>query len=106
MDKACNTCKFYRYSCANYDMDCDECEEHGYPCFNCAEYIYGGRHGPGFYKGVRYMFITTPPDISQIMTNYVQWNGVTYSVEIPSDHPKNNKTNKNHINEPHRCSTP
>ena len=48
----------------NYEDNCGNCECYGFPCLNCAEYVYKGSRGPGFdTEGVRMIHPDTPEDI-------------------------------------------
>lgn len=33
-----------------YSDDCISCESHGFPCVRCAEDVFCGEIGPGYYK--------------------------------------------------------
>ena len=50
--------------------DCENCVIHGFPCLNCAEHLYQGKIGPGFYKGERLLLKSTPKNIRKNMINW------------------------------------
>ena len=35
------------YPVEQYCIGCGNCENYGFPCMNCATYVFGGRLGPG-----------------------------------------------------------
>lgn len=50
------------------EYDCANCEAYGFPCLNCAEYIYQGQLGAGHTDGgERVIPEDTPDDIRDAM---------------------------------------
>lgn len=55
----------------SYNSSCGNCEFHGSPCLNCAEYYHEGLLGPGYYLKTRYMIKNlTEPDIYEVMLKW------------------------------------
>jgi len=59
---------------------CANCELHGNPCLNCAEYVYRGEMGPGYLRGNRIVPYDTGEEILHNMTNYANNNNIEYNI--------------------------
>lgn len=44
---------------------CANCSYHGFPCLNCAVYVYNGELGPGFFYGMRSLFLQDIVDLGE-----------------------------------------
>ena len=42
--------EYDKYAINDPDYDCGNCKCHGFPCRNCAQYVYDGKLGEGFPK--------------------------------------------------------
>ena len=49
---------------------CDNCLCHGFPCLNCACYMYNGKMGPGYIHGKR---VLVPYEDDQTMMNIANY---------------------------------
>lgn len=58
--------------------ECKNCNMHGFPCLNCAEHIYEGTLGPGFFMGNRIYLDSTPVYIRQEMQEWKTDRDVLY----------------------------
>lgn len=55
---------------------CLNCVHHGFPCLNCACYIFKGKLGPGFCDGKRMMISYVEEDEAEYnMLNYILLHG-------------------------------
>lgn len=53
-------------------QNCQNCKCVGFPCLNCAEYVYEGRLGPGFASnGIRVIPPNTPNVIRERMQDWI-----------------------------------
>ncbi len=71
------------------ESECINCELHGFPCLNCADYYHVGTMGPGFCSGIRFILPGYTPDVKERMKEYADDNGVDY-----------NESDINHFNFP------
>ena len=44
-------CGDFRFPVEQYCIGCQNCEHYGFPCANCALYVFGGNLGPGSGEG-------------------------------------------------------
>lgn len=64
------------------DESCGNCPENGFPCLNCADYVFLGTKGPGFLNGVRTLLPNnTDPEVNDAMIRWAAENKVDYVIE-------------------------
>lgn len=52
------------------EHQCENCDFHGFPCLNCADYEFHGTMGPGYLEGKLTLCEGTDEDV---MDNMIQW---------------------------------
>ncbi len=63
------------------NLECPNCDHHGFPCLNCSEYVFEGGFGPGYADGDRYLLMRTPENIQREMVKYAEQNDLVYIME-------------------------
>jgi len=67
---------FYKMS---PERDCGNCICHGFPCLNCAEFIYHGERGPGYFN--RELFVDMNGS-NLYLQNVLHWLDINPDIEV------------------------
>ena len=57
---------------------CGNCNFHGFPCLNCAEYEFFGNLGPGYLEQQRWICENNDPKVQLKMEEIAESKGIEY----------------------------